>query len=826
MGLPDLVYSGFLSPVNVTTMIENLNREMAAFENSGAISEVQKYRCTIRFLIRMDQYFSKKISDIDFLVALRDFILFVGRLQLTSTIAALVRSKGEDFGLYLEGPGHTVNSIVSRADWIQKEQFVKQVYGKSNFDYIKRYDTYGDAILFKTTNFKKYRSFEQKVAVHTALSLPSGHTLLVSLQTGAGKSLISQILSVVNDGLTVVIVPTVALGLDQYRSALQVLKRSITQEQVGCYCGDVANNESERIYNAITQGTLRLLITSPEAIVRNSRLKKVLLQAASEFKFKHLVIDEAHIVEDWGALFRPDFQMLSIIRRDLMRLSGGELKTILLSATITESAAESLKSLMCTEEKWIELRCDALRLEPRFIIEKSRDRLTLEKKIIQMCKVLPKPLIIYEIKPEEAEKWVDLLNYEGFKNIRTFTGDTKDADRVKIIEEWSADKLDIVVATSAFGMGIDKPDIRTIIHATIPENINRFYQEVGRGGRDGLPSLSVVCYCPHERDTMQNYIATSRVMTVENMIDRWFSMLEADITEYDGDSVLLDTSICPSHFTEEERKKSGNQNIRWNVNLLLFMIRCNYLDFQEMVYVASKKVFFIRVSMKNIDLLRNRIALEESLEPCREEELQNVMSGYLSMKDMVRNAEKVCCADYFVNIFPNASPTCGGCGSHENSYCSDGKYTFVHSVKYYMPNSIRLIEEDLQNILVVRGENESWNINQAMDLSIKLNTKGYNILVLPTKDDIDSTNFNGLVITADEFDHLSMKHPSLFAFSGVICAFDDNSTRNQKQYKCMQTIQEYNISYVYYCKENMAITQANRTIRHLLNAKTLTYSEV
>lgn len=829
MNLVEHVEQSFLEPNSINSKIEEIRATIAEYERHDDGITLQKLRITYRFLLRFEQYYRKCIQKSDFLTSFRDFILFVGRIAVPNDILSLVKAEGEPFGLYVEGYNY-INADISRTGWFIDDIFLRQVYGKDSVQSFKKKSSCGDALLYKATEFDSYRSFEQKIAVHTALQMPNGFTLLLSLSTGAGKSLLTQMMAACNDGLTVAIVPTVALGLDQFRAACSVLKKSISMEKIGCYCGEVKSDEKQKIYNGMEDGTLKLLITSPEAIVKNHKLKYSLYSVAERQKLSYLVIDETHIVQDWGGLFRPDFQMLSVIQKELLELSDKSLRTILLSATITEDATANLRKLFSTQENWIELRCDTLRTEPRYCIEKLNSQQILQSKVLHYARILPKPMIIYEIKPEKAEEWRKLLIQEGFNNIVSFTGDTNDVERTRIIIQWSQDKLDIVVATSAFGMGVDKPDVRTIIHTTLPESINRFYQEVGRGGRDGQPSLSILCYSAHDDEGVQQHIVNSRVITVEKMVDRWFSMLYRREVERDGDTVLLDTSTPPSKFSETEKENSGSQNMRWNTNILLFMMRYGLLEFIEMVFVPKQNCYFIRVRMLDIKIMQDSEKLSEVLEPLRTLELKSVTSGYQAMKEMTMKGNNACWANSFTEIFPNAPLACGGCPSHSNAYCNDDVFSLHNTVLWYSPNSkqigtIKKLMGGLNTLLVVRNENEPWLVSKTLELAIKLNDLGIGVLVLPNTSDYNMNTYKGLVLNPNEFEFIAKHHPSVLS-SGVLCAFDDNNRMNQKQYKCADYLNQYSIPVIYYCRENMFISQANRSIRHLLNAKKVTITEI
>ena len=450
----------------------------------SAINSFQ-YNTAKRLIIYFDKYKSGIASKDVFLCSLRNYLLV---FQNEISIPEGVISPDNEYGIIKNADGLYYASL-EMPDYIDSF-FVDQAFQRKRVgtDTEKQKDVFygNNAYIYNLTHYKEFKSLEQKLAVFGALNTPEGYTTLVSLPTGGGKSLITQTMAYQQDGLTIVIVPTVSLAIDQVRNAKNNVKHNADNE-IFCYYSGIELERKDALRNAIKAETARLLFISPEALIKNTEFVNMIAEANAKKYLKNLIVDEAHIVIEWGDFFRVDYQCLEPWRNELLVVNS-QLRTVLLSATYTKMAVVKLKQMFATTGKLIEVRCDALRREPRYILVKAKSYLDKRRKMIELVKKLPHPMVVYINSPKEAEEIKKTLISAGLNSLETFTGNTKSAERERIIKDWTENKIDLIIATSAFGVGVDKGDVRTVLHLYIPDTPNQYYQELGRGGRDGLVS--------------------------------------------------------------------------------------------------------------------------------------------------------------------------------------------------------------------------------------------------------------------------------------------------------------------------------------------------
>lgn len=479
---------------------------------------------------------------------------------------------------------------------------------------------------FRPGKYAEWHSQAQKEAVWSSITAPPGSTTLIALPTGAGKSTCFHVLPWLAQGLTVVIVPTVALAIDQQRRAQSVLQSNPSVNPLYYASGD-PSVDPKTVVEAVRNNRTRLVFTSPEACVSGA-LKPALAACAEIGHLANVVVDEAHLIETWGMFFRVDFQLLATERRKWLRASQNNLRTLLLSATFTPGSRHVLQQLFHDEgHEWKEFISQRLRPEVNYFFHQFNDPKDRDDALVEAAWMLPRPAIFYTTEPDEAEDLKQKLASEGFRRVATFHGGTPGESRRELIYSWTGDKIDVMVATSAFGVGVDKHDVRTILHACLPENLNRFYQEVGRGGRDGSSSLSLLLPTPHDAKVAKGL--APRLMRPQTLQERWKALLLPPSSGKDHKWRLYPAA----RRTALIGTRTGSENIQWNKRLVLQLQRAGKLEIDRAHYgideTSATKSDWIDVTLK-FPAHTPDIAAEVA--PVRARELRDLQKGYEEME--------------------------------------------------------------------------------------------------------------------------------------------------------------------------------------------------
>lgn len=427
-----------------------------------------------------------------------------------------------------------------------------------------------DPIFLDATGFATYRSAGQRSAVRAAVGMPEDGTLIALLPTGSGKTEIAVVVAhLARRRTTLIVVPTVALAYDferRFRHVVARLQPRAREEDLDfAWTNETDGLSRERFKSLLIQGRLPFLVISPESM--SGALLNTLRSAAEGGRLAALVVDEAHLVTQWGRDFRPEFRQLSNLRRDLLsraRASGHEgFKTILLSATLGEPELTDLVANFVDEGRGALVAANVLRPEPDYWVAPTTERDVRDARVLEAITRLPRPLILYVTSPAAAERWADRIRQMGFVRAAAVTGNTPGLDRRDVLHGLRAgagcrSSYDVVVATSAFGLGIDNDQIRSVVHACLPETVDRWYQEVGRAGRDGHASVALLL--PAHGDRVEAASLGVTMLRPETAHRRWATMWQRRVDRDRATYVDL-------HSTPRESGR-GSYSRRWNAQVL------------------------------------------------------------------------------------------------------------------------------------------------------------------------------------------------------------------------------------------------------------------
>lgn len=754
-----------------------------------------------------NQTFEKQI---EFECSLRNFLLY---LKTSVTIKGYNLLTPNRFGLKVNYSNNSIYANFELPNYVN-ETFVRTTFDNQQVQKVAD-DTAIKAVnpyIYKLTKqkFRTFKSIEQQLAVMGALRVPAGYTAMVAMSTGGGKSLITQTVSYQYDnGLTIIIVPTISLMLDQQRNASSIIKPDNKKEIMYYHSGC----NVDELISALDKNLVRMLFISPEALIKNIRIQDSILKANSKGYLKNLVIDEAHIIIEWGASFRVDFQCLDSFKRLLVK-DNPSLRTYLLSATFSKKVVDNLKMFYGDDDRWIEIRLDALRKEPRFDIIKCNSYTEKHDRIKELVCKLPRPMIIYVNSPDDAEKVQHELAKVGFDNTRIFTGKTKSIDRERIINEWISDKFDLMIATCAFGVGVDKKDVRTVIHSYIPSSADQYYQECGRGGRDGLPCLSVMLYT--DDDIKATMSMTQKVLTVEKLCGRWFSMLNNRKTNIRLDSIVIDTSVKPNYSdTDSFYVDVNNADITWNVYVILLLRRARMIEITDVKYSDDRYIFNIRLIDKRI-----RFDCEQTIEifnSIRDDESKSIYMEIKELTSKLRRVGKSCWSSMFNDIYLLTEEYCAGCNNHNDIRSERGNHFPLKKPIFY---PVSIPEGKLCDVMtgtkemLIICEEDSYEIIQNLLI-------GADIIIIPDESELAFRLLNSKIIKPtqycmgySEFFDLSRMN-SYYYLSGNIVFYIGDDQELAERVLNISHDKEYNRVYV--VNSDFYIAKRNKNISELVN---------
>lgn len=304
-------------------------------------------------------------------------------------------------------------------------------------------------------------------------SVLDGHDTLALLPTGGGKSVCFQVPALLLEGVCIVITPLIALMKDQVE---QLKKRGILA--VAIHSGMTRKEIDVTLSNAMF-GAIKFLYVSPERIQT-----EIFLERFKRMKVGLIAVDEAHCISQWGYDFRPPYLQIAQLRE-----YAPEVPIIALTATATVAVRDDIMDRLAFRNGKMFQKSFA-RDNLSFVVRKTENK---DRKLIEILQKVRGTAIIYVRSRKSTEEYAKWLTKRNISSTYYHAGLSFE-ERTKRQEEWIKNKTRVMVATNAFGMGIDKPDVRLVVHLDLPENLEAYYQEAGRGGRDGLRSYAVILY--------------------------------------------------------------------------------------------------------------------------------------------------------------------------------------------------------------------------------------------------------------------------------------------------------------------------------------------
>lgn len=319
----------------------------------------------------------------------------------------------------------------------------------------------------------------QREAIESATA---GRDTLLVLATGGGKSAVYQIAGARRGGVVLVVSPLVALQADQIAS----IAAAPDAPPAVALNSSISAAETARAWDLIDGGGPVYVLLAPEQLGHEDTVARLAHAGVSL-----LVVDEAHCVSSWGHDFRPDYLRLAEVRHEL-----SDPPVLAMTATASEPArAEIIDKLAMTD---VEVQVHGVdRPEIRLVVHRHESEAHKRAAVIEEARTWTAPGLVYVATRKETESYAEEIA-SGGRRVAAYHAGMKAVDRRSIQDRWRDGDLDVVVATSAFGMGIDRADVRFVLHATVTESLDAYYQEIGRAGRDGEPATTALHY--HAKD--------------------------------------------------------------------------------------------------------------------------------------------------------------------------------------------------------------------------------------------------------------------------------------------------------------------------------------
>ena len=351
-----------------------------------------------------------------------------------------------------------------------------------------------------TKELKRYFGFDNFKGDQEAIirNLMAGNDTFVLMPTGGGKSLCYQLPSLLMDGTSIVVSPLIALMKNQ----VDVINGLSEDDSVAHYLNSSLNRAAiNRVETDVREGRTKLLYVAPESLNKDDNL-----EFFQSFKISFIAIDEAHCISEWGHDFRPEYRNIKPTIDKIAAARGVEhIPIIALTATATDKVRTDIKRNLGMPEAQ-EFKSSFNRPNLYYEVRQKVSDEDTDSQIIRFIKQHEgKSGIVYCLSRKKVEELAEKLRLNGFRAAAYHAGLDNEV-RTQTQDDFLKENIDIIVATIAFGMGIDKPDVRFVIHYDIPKSLEGYYQETGRAGRDGGEGICLAFYSPKDLKKLEKFM--------------------------------------------------------------------------------------------------------------------------------------------------------------------------------------------------------------------------------------------------------------------------------------------------------------------------------
>ncbi len=431
-----------------------------------------------------------------------------------------------------------------------------------------------NGILERYWGYASFRPMQREIID----SVLAGRDTLGLLPTGGGKSITFQVPAMAIEGLTIVVTPLISLMKDQ---ADNLAGRGIRAYYLH---SALTPRESRLVFDKCRLGKAKILYLSPERL-QNQRFRAELRQLPVSL----IVVDEAHCISQWGHDFRPSY-----LRIAEMREMFPEAPVLALTASATPQVVADIKRSLCFSEPSGEFRLSFTRKNISYIVRHCEVK---EQQLLRVLAGVPGTAIVYTRSRRRTREVAEYLKVHGISADFYHAGLSPE-DKEARQDSWKRGVTRVMVATNAFGMGIDKPDVRTVVHVDLPSSLEEYYQEAGRAGRDGKHSFAVILATKSDRRVLAKRVADSFpakdfIRDTYHNIGVWF-----DVAMGEGAGAVRDFDL--SAYCERFRMPAATTR-----SALSILSRAGYIDYEEEPHTRSRLMMTIdRHALYDVELDR------------------------------------------------------------------------------------------------------------------------------------------------------------------------------------------------------------------------------